>query len=197
MTNSKSNDSFPIDELIATFPDGNRRFVDTNVSLRLSWFPEMLSPEFSDELMSDHGVSAEERSFSSEFFEEVNAITDLLGKNNITSELAEWQKTGMAAVERMYQGLNRRAMALSIWNWYAIPLRLKGKTVYRIWAPRDVTGTPIIKALPLNDFLSLVAQETAKDKIELARYRGKIKRWQSATVVLGFIVIILVLFLWR
>ena len=84
--------------------------------------------------------------------------------------------------------LNQAASALSIWDQIGIPIRLRGDIVFRIWAPRDVMGSPIIKALPIDVFVNGVAEHTVSDRIEIKRLKKNIDRWRVATIILAVVI---------
>ena len=48
---------------------------------------------------------------------------------------------------------DRRARALKLWEQVAFPYRRRGAVVYRIFAPRDIFGSPIVDAMSLDEFI--------------------------------------------
>ncbi len=187
-----------IEQLIASFPDGDKRFIDSEFPLRKSWFP--IEPELIDDLNSDYGVVNKVTRLSSDFFKEVEVICNLLGAENIQQEIDRSKETNLnnrlvQSIKGIRQGMNIRGKALAIWNWYAIPLRLKGKTLYRIWAPRDIFGEPIIKSMPLLDFLSLVSIKTAKYDIETTRLQEDYTKLKEKIIYLTVSLILLIILL--
>lgn len=188
---SKAQREFLLDELIASFPDGNNRFANSKVSLQFTWFP--LIEDFNDSLLSSYGVTEDiNDEILSEFYTEIKIINDILSRLDIKPKLADWQKSNSEAVQNLYHGLNRNTMAFSIWDSYALPLRLYGERVYRIWTPHDVMGSPIIKSIPLRHFVQLTALKTAEDNLLMAKKDIKINRLIYVIGILSFILIILI-----
>ena len=60
--------------------------------------------------------------------------------------------------------------------------------IFRIWAPRDVMGSPIIKNIPIDVFINAVARQTASDLIENERIKKLLEKWRGAALLLGIIV---------
>ena len=185
-----SQREFPIDELIASFPDGNNRFINSKVSLRFTWFP--LIEDFNDRFSSNYAVTEDLKDeILSEFYTEIKTINEILLRFNIKPKLADWQKSDSEAVQNVYYGLNRNAMAFSIWDSFAVPLRLYGENVYRIWTPHDVMGSPIIKSIPLRHFIQLTALKTAEDNLLIAKKDIKINRLINIVGILSLVLLIL------
>lgn len=89
------------------------------------------------------------------------------------------KEVDLPVARRMYQSLNRKAKALSLWDWYAVPLRYKNGRVYRIWSPSDVMNPPIIRSLSVKDFLLMLCVRTASDSLEISEMNKKVQFWQS------------------
>lgn len=86
-------------------------------------------------------------------------------------------------------GLNRRAEAMSLWDRLAVPVRVKGDVAYRIWAPRDVFGTPIVHSVPLQLFVAGVCQKTAEDHVAILQFKEQLARWRTGALVLGALLV--------
>ncbi len=175
---------------------GEYRIVDSSVPLRLSWFPDYLKP---DSLEETYGVERDDseveysegkKEVESEFWEELNAFKEMLQKESPEGEeLADWQDVDLPAARRMYQGLNRKAHALSLWDWYAVPLRHKNGHVYRIWSPKDVMNPPIVRSLPIQTFLPMLCARTAGDSVEIAALNKRVQFWQSIVALAAVIIL--------
>lgn len=77
----------------------------------------------------------------------------MMADANVPINLADWQKGAkIESAEKMYKGLNRRAFAIQLWDWYTIPWRYKNNSIHIIWSPQDVIGTPIIHSYPVDFF---------------------------------------------
>ena len=92
---------FPLDELIASFPDGNNRFFNSKVSLRFTWFPFI--EDFNESLLSRYGVTKDVNDeILSEFYTEIKIINEILLRFNIKPKLSDWQKSASEAVQNLY-----------------------------------------------------------------------------------------------
>ena len=129
------------------------------------------------------------------FYDEVGAIRDSLKDASHIPALAGWQKGSTGAARTMMMGLNTQADALGIWDRIAIPVRRRGDLVFRILAPRDVMGSPIVQALHIDYYIRGVSTKTAEDAACISRLTEKLNRWRVASLVLG--VIVTVLLAWR
>jgi len=126
-----------------------------------------------------------------EFREELQAIRETLDQLGHEPELADWQKSSSDAGRRVMQSLNQSAEALNIWDQIGVPIRRRGSTVFRIWAPRDVMGSPIIKTLPIDAFLIGAAEQTATDRIEIDRFKKLFENWRIAAIILAIILVLI------
>jgi hypothetical protein len=113
----------------------------------------------------------------------VKAIHECLNAHGYNPALAEWQRfeSGDEAAEaatQMYKSLNQRSTAISLWEQIAFPLRRLGDIVFRIRAPRDVFGTPIIEAVLVDDFIRGVSLHTVSDKQKISRLQKRLTAWK-------------------
>lgn len=130
---------------------------------------------FHDQTLSDFGVYSGPEELKAEFDAEVKAIRECLHTLGYTPGLAKWQQSKDPNIRLMYEGLNLRGDALSMWEQIAFPLRRRGGVLFRIAAPRDVIGgTPIVDAVAIDDFIRGVSARTAKDREELAHLRERL-----------------------
>jgi hypothetical protein len=129
--------------------------------------------------------------FEEAFYEEVGAIHGLLDNANQTRGLAESQEELAGAQRRIRNSLNTRADALGVWDKIAIPVRRRGDSVFRIFAPRDVMGSPIIQALHIDQYIRGVSIKTAEDAACIARLTRRLERWRLTSLALGGIVALL------
>lgn len=178
-----------VEEIRQTLHDGENRIVAAPVSLRASWFPEYAHPSANDQLFSDYAASDPEPELARELEEEVGAFRDFLERGNQPG--ADSGQPGLPpAALSMMAGMNRRAQALSLWDRYAVPVRVRGARAYRIWAPRDVLGTPIIKSVPLPSYVAGVCERTAEDYLAIIQLNQKLSRWRTAATILGGLLIL-------
>jgi len=84
-----------------------------------------------------------------QYAEEVSAIEQLLIENDVQISLSGWQSRAKAA-EKIFKGMNRKAYAIQMWEWYAIPWRFKGgkSTLYghrmTLWELPSFTATQLM-----------------------------------------------------
>ena len=168
---------------------GSERISDAPTALRWSWWPDR--PDLQDELSSDYGMNTDFHTLEKEFREELQAIRETLDQLGHEPELADWQKSSSDAGRRVMQSLNQSAEALNIWDQIGVPIRRRGSTVFRIWAPRDVMGSPIIKALPIDAFLIGAAEQTATDRIEIDHFKKLFENWRIAAIILAIILVLI------
>lgn len=142
--------------------DSKRMLIDTPLPFRKCWWPG--SFEFRDTLMSDYGMETEHKTIENDFFHEVGAIQHAIMDEKDTD---------------IMDGANARAHAMKIWDTMFIPLRIVDRKVYRIWAPRDIFGTPIIKELPIDTYLQAAVIREAMDinKELEAKNKSLAARW--------------------
>jgi hypothetical protein len=161
---------------------GSERISDAPTALRWSWWPD--KSNLQDGPLSDYGVGASFHPLENEFREEVLAIRETLDEQRHEPKLANWQKGSDGAGRKMMQSLNQVAAALEVWENIGVPIRRRNEVVFRIWAPRDVMGSPIIKSVQTDAFINGVAEQTAKDLIEIERLKKILEKWRTATIVL-------------
>ena len=165
---------------------GPERISDAPAALQWSWWPG--KPDLQDELLSSYSIDTGFRALEKEFREEVQAIRETLDELGHEPELADWQKSSIEGGRKMMQSLNQVAGALSIWDEIGVPIRRRDNIIYRIWAPRDVMGSPIIKALPVDAFINGVTEQTASNLIEIERIKRLLKKWRVAAIIFGILV---------
>lgn len=170
---------------------GPERISDMPTALRWSWWPD--KPDLQDELLSDYGVNPTLRALENEFREEVRAIRETLDEQGHEPKLANWQKGSDGAGRKVMQSLNQVAEALDVWGEIGVPIRRRDEVVFRIWAPRDVMGSPIIKSFQVDMFINGVAEQTAKGLIEIERLKKILEKWRAASIMLGILLIAIVI----
>lgn len=163
--------------------NGEARIADAPVPFRATWWPG--TPDFAQQLRSDYGVPTTAPELEKAFQDEVGAIRESLKDAGHTPALAEWQKGSTEAGRQVMMGLNRQADALGIWDKIAIPVRRRGNLVFRILAPRDAMGSPIIEALPVDQYIRGVAIKTAEDAVSINHLTVMLDRWRTTSIVLG------------
>lgn len=170
---------------------GAERIADAPAALRWSWWPT--EPDIQDQLRSDYGVATDYSELENEFQSEVVAIRESLESLGHVPRLADWQGSSSVDGTSLWTGLNRSAVALSLWDRFGMPVRRRGDLVFRLWAPRQIMGgAPIIKAVPIDLYILTVAQKTAIDAVEISRLQAALRRWRSLSAAVGAVLLILV-----
>ena len=190
MRDESTFDLVPILNLVRTqLQRADDRIADKPTFLKLSWWPR--SPSFDERLTSDYGSASGQPALTEEFFDEVTAIQEALEKLGIHAPPPSWMGRSEVA-QRLGRSLNQRATALGIWDQVAIPVRFRNNQVFRIWAPDDVMGTPIVDSMSVSEYVRLSAENSAQTTRSFAACKSKLKRWQSVSVglaiILGFFV---------
>ena len=159
--------------------DDGARISDSPRPFLGTWWPG--TTDFEQELLSDYGVDGSSPELEKAFYDEVNAIQD---------SLAESQEEPTSPQQRMMMSLNLRAKALGIWEEIAIPVRRREEQVFRILVPRDVMGSPVVQAIPVDQYLRGVSIRSAEDAAKLDILTREVSRWRRASFVCGAIAIL-------
>lgn len=176
-----------VEAIRRTLSNGEYRLVPSPASLRVSWFPDF--PSDSEQLLSDYSAGTPDPEISRDFEDEVRAFREFLEDGSPC-------RSGLDAIklppdaDRFMSGLNRRAEAMSLWDRLAVPVRVKGNVAYRIWAPRDVFGTPIVHSVPLPLFVAGVCQKTAEDYVTILQFKEQLAKWRAGALILGVLLVI-------
>lgn len=173
--------------------DDGARIADTPWPFRETWWPG--TTVIGQELLSDYGVPTSFPEIERDFYDEVGAIRDSLKHVGHKPTLAEWQKGSIDAGRRLMTSLNLRTDALRVWDKIAFPVRRRGDLVFRILAPRDVTGSPIVQALHVDDYIRGVSIKTAENAACISGLTKKVNRWRLTSFVL--VAIVALIFAWR
>lgn len=182
-----------IERVIKTLKNGDERFKASKYSLNYLCLKEFLNPDFQEEILSDYGMPSSNKKLEKDFFEELLLLENLLKEMKYPIKLADWQKrTSIKSGVDMFKSLNRRAYAIQIWEYYAIPWRYENDNVNFIWPPKDVMGTPVIHSYPVNIFLSQILDRLEK-KFELqVELEKKLNVWRNIALILLVVVGIIV-----
>ena len=177
--------SFVIEEVISRLPDGDSRFAiveePLNVICQYIWEID----GFHDFLGSDYGMPSEYEEIEKIYYEEVSLIEELLKENEIQIESADWQTSfGLKAISNMWGGINHRAYAMQIWDWYSIPWRYHQNQIYSINSPRDIMGTPIITKYPVERFLPQTVKNMEKHHTQLLKHYKWFDFWKYFGIVI-------------
>ena len=130
---------FVIEEAIKRLPDGDKRLALSKFPLNYACLGNFPVPDFSERIASDYGMPAENTEIAKDYYEEISTIEKIMEESNLPISLADWQSgSKIEAAKKMHKGLNRRAYAMQMWDWYAIPWRFRNGLVHLIWSPHDV-----------------------------------------------------------
>ena len=141
-----------IKEAIKKLKNGENRLAVSNYPLKYACLNDFTTPDFSERLSSDYSMPSGNKDVEADYFEEITLLEKMMADANVPIKLADWQKSELG--EKMFKGLNRRAFAIQLWDWYVIPWRHKNNATHVVWSPRDVMGTPIIHSYPTDFFLT-------------------------------------------
>jgi hypothetical protein len=81
--------------------------------------------------------------------------------------------------------MNRRPVALAIWDMHGAPARLRGNVVFKIVSPRDVMGSPVIRTYPAENFVTEAAVKIAELQSALRQAELAKTLWRTTTVILA------------
>ena len=183
-----------ITEAIKRLPHGEQRLTLSEYPLSEVCLRGFYAPDFSEELKSDYRISSEDNELEEDYYEEISTIEKIMTEAGVPIGLADWQKGAKQEfAEKMHKGLNRRAYAIRMWDWYAIPWRYKGGLIHIIWSPRDLFGTPIIHRYPVVYFLTNLTSKEEEQAREFLDTSKKLKIWQTIGQIGILIIGILVL----
>jgi hypothetical protein len=173
-------------------PDPDLRFNENAaIPMRLVCLQRLPSPTLDEAIRSDYGVSsgASVKAVTEDFWKEIQTIEQCIKDSDLKVHLAIWQKgADPQAVDRIFEGLNLRAYALQMWDWFAIPLRYRDHKVFAIWAPRDALGTPIIQAYDTGSFL----KQSVWNQVQEAENRKILERNLRIWMTIGTLLIIFI-----
>jgi hypothetical protein len=182
-----------IEEAIKNLKNGDNRLAVSSYPLKYACLKGFNTPDVSERLSSDYGMSSENKDIEADYFEEITLLEKMMTDANVPIKLADWQRSiKTESAEKMYKGLNRRAFAIQLWDWYAIPWRYKNNSVHIIWSPQDVMGMPIIHSYSVDFFLSnfsSILENQAENQIKIMR---QLNFWKNIGVLA---IIVMVVFL--
>jgi hypothetical protein len=195
MSQSKEKDlhlrdlRFVIEEVIDRLDFGETRFIASDYQTTYSCLKDFSGPQVTKSLDFEKFLPVGNEEAKKQFYEEIRTIEQVMIEENVPIELDDWQKnSGSESDEKLFKEENRRAYAIQIWNWYAIPWRIIGNQVYVIYSPYDIKGAPNIRNYPTEYFLQAIANNMVnRQKIE-DRLNKKISFWKR----FGVIILILV-----
>ena len=183
-----------ITDLQDRIASGELRLAASAVSLALAWFPPFAAPNEDDRLLADMGVASSPKEIQDEYAEEVRLFRDAVTTPDEDVPLAPWQQLsgdseGARVGRKLHASLNKAAFAMENWDRYAIPVRLRGSHVFRIWSPADVMGEPLARSMPADRFVAAAAVQSARDRFEILQLRSQRNTWAviALLAVAGFL----------
>lgn len=144
----------------------------------------LFQPDIGTVASSEHGISSGYEEMERDYFDEILLIEKVIEEEKLPIKLADWQK-GKGGKEMM-TSLNRRSIAIQLWEWYAIPLRCKGGEIYVIRSSPDVLGKPMIVCYNTEDVLALVGDKLSRLEVGNSKLSKKISGYLNVLVVLCF-----------
>lgn len=188
-----------VEVVISKLDNGQNRFSTRSkpqLPLNSVCFIDFPAPDYSERLISDYGMPSKSnnKDIEKEYFEEVTLIEELIEEYKIPIDLSDWQKGDLHDfVKDINKNLNRRNLAVQIWQWYAIPWRYKTDSVYFIRQPQDIMGTPIIQEYPVGYFLTRLSENLENQTIIKIKNLKSLDKWKSVGGIFIFIVIVYIL----
>ncbi|MBP9019441.1 MAG: hypothetical protein WBJ37_06625 [Bacteroidales bacterium] len=187
-----------IEEAIKKLKNGENRLTVSNYPLKYAFLNGLDTPDISEMLYSDYGMPSENKDIEADYFEEITLLEKMIADANVPIYPADRKKGAkIESAEKIFEGLNRRAFAMLLWNWYAIPWRYKNKKIHVIWSPQDIMGTPIIHSYPLDFFLSYfssILENQAESQLEVLKQLGFWKNFGIITIIIFAIILYVILY---
>lgn len=162
---------------------GTERISERPASLSWSWWPYEQAIEI--EGVTDHGLASSISKIKEEFQGEVQAIRDVLDELELESGISEKPKS---AEETVKQSAEKTAKSHEIWDRIGAPIRRRGNTVFGIWAPNDVSGSPTAHGMPIDEYLWSMAEVVAKDRVQFTKLEKRAERWIAIAIFFAFVV---------
>jgi hypothetical protein len=182
-----------IEEAIHRLPNGKTRLAVSNFPLSYACLSGFYGPNISERLSSDYSIPSGNEEIEKQYYEEITTIEKIMVEIDVPIRLADWQSQSKSeSDEKMRKEMNRRAYAIQMWDWYAIPWRLTGGSVHVIYSPHDIMGTPIIHTYPANHFLSSLADMMEKQHSQAEKLSNQLSFWKNFGIIV-LVVIVLVL----
>jgi hypothetical protein len=170
-------------------PNADARLPLVPIPLSAAWWPTGVS--FEDQVHADL-TAPRETPLLHEYHEEMTAIRDALDELGHSPKLQKWQATGRSTHEGLWRGLNREAVAHSLWRTLAMPIRRRGEVVHRV-VSANVLGAPVVQSLPTDDYVHGVAIWTAQAAVNVATLAKSRANWRAAALLLGGILLAVLL----
>jgi hypothetical protein len=181
--------AFVIEEAIRQLPNGESRLAVSDFPLSYAFLRKFYGPDISERLSSDYSMPSGNDEIEKQYYEEITTIEKIMVETDVPIGLADWQSNSkIESVEKMMKGMNRRAYAIQMWDWYGIPWRLHGDTVHMIYSPHDVMGTPIIHSYAADHFLRSLAEKMEKQHKQAEKLNKQLSFWKN----FGIIVLVLI-----
>lgn len=178
---------YVVEEAKTRIPNGEARFAVSDFPLSHTCFSFQCGPNMSEILSSNLSISSENEEIEKQYYEEIKVLEEIMVETDTPINLAEWQR---GSAESVMKGMNLRAYAMQIWDWYAIPWRLDGETVYIIYSPQDVMGSPIIHTWPATNFFEALAKTASKQNSDLENLDKKLSFWKNFGIIILVVVAI-------
>lgn len=183
-----------IGQVIKKLKNGDSRLAVSNYPLKYACLNGFSIPDIHERLLSDHSMPSSNKSVEAEYFEEITLIEQLMMDASIPINLSDWQKgTKIESTEEMYRSLNRRAFAIQLWDWYAIPWRHKDNKIHIIWSPHDVMGTPIIHSYSVDSFLTNLSSVLENQAEKQSKIWKQLGFWKNFGIIVFIVIAILLL----
>lgn len=182
-----------IEEAIRRLPHGKTRLAVSNFPLSYACLSELYGPDISERLSSDYSMPSGNEEIEKQYYEEITTIEKIMVEIDVPIRLANWQSRSKSEpAEKMMKEMNRRAYAIQMWDWYAIPWRLSGDSVHVIYSPHDVMGTPIIHTYPAHHFLRSLAETMEKQHTQAEKLSNQLSFWKNLGIIVLVVIVIVI-----
>ena len=183
-----------IEKAIKKLKNGENRLAISDYPLKYACLNGFTTPDFSERLSSDYSMPSSNKDVEVDYFEEITLLEKMMEEEGVPIRLADWQKGAkIESTEKMYKGLNRRAFAIQLWDWYAIPWRYKDNSIHIIWSPQDVMGTPVIHSYSTDFFLANFADILKNQTENQIKIFKQLSFWKNLGIIAIIIFVIFIL----
>lgn len=168
------------EKVLKALPDAEKRISKQPHSYLNVYWPQSLStyvqvsPEKPSKLYSD-------------FMEEVLLIQKIIEPNFNSKTVSPENATFEESVNAINVSSVARANALEIWNNIAIRIKKDGPLVFFISAPVDIFLGPVIQVIPVDNYITSLAEKTSLDSSSISHLEQKLGYWKTAAIVLSCI----------
>ena len=176
-----------IEEAIRRLPDGELRLTIADSPLR-DVCPGSYWLDGKDGFLRKSIPSGND-DIEEQYYEEITTIEKIMVENGVPIELADGQSD---LNDELFEKENRQYYAIQLWDWYAVPWRLRGDTVHMIYSScYNYLSPPDIHSYDAEYFIRSLAKHHHQQAKELNKQVDELKKRLSFWKNFGIIVFIL------